>query len=72
MSLNISINNIYIIIIGVLIFLFLFYINEHFGCNKCGDILNLKWIKNENDCNVLCSGNGCTTGVWNNNICTCE
>jgi hypothetical protein len=69
-----SLNNNYIILSlsVVLILLVFYYISEHFGCNTCGDILKHQWVKNEGDCNVLCNGNGCTIGIWENGNCTCE
>lgn len=74
MSSNINLNNIYFIapIVIFLIIILFFYISENFGCNVCGDILKHQWVKNEGDCSVLCSGNGCVKGVWADDKCTCE
>jgi hypothetical protein len=73
MSSNINLSNIYFIVpIIILIIVLFFYINEHFGCNKCGEILKHQWVKNDGDCSVLCSGNGCTKGTWDGENCICE
>jgi len=60
------------ILLGLLFLFILFYINEQFTCNDCGEILKHQWVKNVDDCNVLCNGYGCTNGIWKDNNCTCE
>jgi len=73
MSSNITLQNIYFIVpIVFFIIILFFYISEHFGCNTCGDILKHQWVKNDGDCTVLCSGNGCIKGTWDGENCTCE